>query len=96
MPVISETMSSSLSYDSSELSSAGYPGMEGVASMYPDPHRSAMTGSHPLSHSGLNHSSSGVHQPYPTPYSTASTTMPGVMGGGNDSQMKMDKDSIYS
>lgn len=92
MPVIS-AMSSSLQYDS-EL--PGYGAMEAAAGMYGDPHRAMAAASHQLSHAGLNHTGSSLHQPYPSPYSTSSTTMPGVMGGSHDSQMKRDKDSIYS
>ncbi|XP_059159105.1 homeobox protein Meis1-like [Physella acuta] len=91
MPVVS-SMSSSLQYDG-EL--PGYGAMEASGGMYGDPHR-AMAVSHPLSHSGLNHASSALHQPYPSPYSSTPSTMPGVMSGSQDSQMKRDKDSIYS
>ncbi|BFZ12330.1 hypothetical protein BsWGS_15369 [Bradybaena similaris] len=90
MPLVS-AMSSSLHYDS-EL--PGYAQMEAAAGMYGDPHRGI--GGHSLSHAGLNHTSPALHQPYPNPYSTSSTTMPGVMMGSQDSQMKRDKDSIYS
>ncbi|CAG5134279.1 unnamed protein product, partial [Candidula unifasciata] len=92
MPVVS-AMSSSLQYDT-EL--PGYGGMEAAASMYGDPHRAMAAASHQLSHAGLNHSSAALHQPYPNPYTSSATTMPGVMGGSQDSQMKRDKDSIYS
>ncbi|ESO91996.1 hypothetical protein LOTGIDRAFT_121570, partial [Lottia gigantea] len=64
-----------------------YGGMES-AGMYGDPHRSM--GTHPLSHS---HSGS-IHQ-YPSSY-TSSSSMPGVMSTTQDSQLKRDKDSIYS
>ncbi|GFN82869.1 homeobox protein meis1 [Plakobranchus ocellatus] len=104
MPVVSSAMS----YDSEQL--PGYGAMDAAAGMYgADPHRAmaaaAAVASHPLGHAGLNHAGSGLHgQPpssYPTaPYSTTSSTgMPhgGVMGAGSqDSQMKRDKDSIYS
>ncbi|GFR76792.1 homeobox protein Meis1 [Elysia marginata] len=105
MPVVSNAMS----YDGEQL--PGYGGMDAAAAgMYGgDPHRAmaaaAAVASHPLSHTGLNHAGSGLHgQPpssYPSaPYSsTVSTGMPhgGVMGGATqDSQMKRDKDSIYS
>ncbi|KAK3804399.1 hypothetical protein RRG08_059369 [Elysia crispata] len=105
MPVVSNAMS----YDGEQL--PGYGGMDaGAAGMYGgDPHRAmaaaAAVASHPLGHTGLSHAGSGLHgQPpssYPSaPYSnTVSSGMPhgGVMGGGTqDSQMKRDKDSIYS
>ena len=97
MPVISDEMSSSgMPYDG-EMPST-YDSMQASGGMggYPDPHRAmaAVASGHPLSsHTGLN---SLPHQPYPTPYSTASTTIPGMVTGSQDSQMKMDKDSIYS
>ncbi|XP_050404557.1 homeobox protein Meis1 isoform X1 [Patella vulgata] len=62
-----------------------YGGMES-AGMY-DPHRSM--GTHPLTHS---HTGS-IHQ-YPS--YTTSSSMPGVMSTTQDSQLKRDKDSIYS
>ncbi|BFZ07901.1 hypothetical protein BsWGS_10939 [Bradybaena similaris] len=92
MPVVS-AMSSSLQYDT-EL--PGYGSMEAAAGMYGDPHRAMAAASHQLSHAGLNHSSSALHQPYPNPYSSSAASMPGVMGSSQDSQMKRDKDSIYS
>ncbi|KAK7504910.1 hypothetical protein BaRGS_00003938, partial [Batillaria attramentaria] len=69
---------------------AHYSTMDAGSGMYPDPHRSM--GSHPLSHGSLNHTSP-LHQ-YP-PYTSAST-MSGVMSSSQDSQIKRDKDSIYS
>lgn len=66
-----------------------YGGMESSA-MY-DPHRSMSN--LPLSHSGLNHGPGG--QLYP-PYTSSSSNMPGVMSSTQDSQLKRDKDSIYS
>lgn len=96
MPV-SSAMSST--YDS-EMPGYGHAGMDAAtAGMYAtDPHRAAMSvASHPLSHSGLNHGSPTLHQPYPaTPYSSASSNMGGVMPNSQDAQIKRDKDSIYS
>ncbi|XP_041352627.1 homeobox protein Meis1-like isoform X2 [Gigantopelta aegis] len=69
-----------------------YGNMDG-SGMYGDPHRSLSN--HPLTHSGanLNHGPSPIHQ-YP-PY-TSSSAMSGVMSTTQDSQMKRDKDSLYS
>ena len=71
---------------------AHYGGMDGGSGMY-DPHRAMATG-HPLSHGSLNHASP-LHQ-YP-PYSASSASgMSSVMSTSQDSQIKRDKDSIYS
>ena len=75
-------------YDGGEMTH--YGGMEGGSGMY-DPR--SMSG-HPLSHGSLNHASP-LHQ-YP-PYSAASASgMSSVMSTSQDSQIKRDKDSIYS
>ncbi|KAK7104493.1 homeobox protein Meis1-like isoform X1 [Littorina saxatilis] len=71
---------------------AHYGGMDGGSGMY-DPHR-GMSAGLPLSHASLNHTSP-LHQ-YPS-YSAASAAgMPSVMSTSQDSQIKRDKDSIYS